>query len=58
MPPDEAYRKAQQWIVNAQQNNAPNLDLSRLGLTTVPKELGQLAKLTILTVTTGRMASF
>lgn len=43
---EAAYREAEQRIAEAAHEQANILDLSDLGLTSVPPEIGQLASLT------------
>ncbi len=45
MARDEAYRKAEEKIEEAQRSGATNLDLSRMQLTELPESLGQLTQL-------------
>ena len=46
--PEDAYKEAQRLIRLVKDCSAPVLDLSKLGLTTVPPEIGQLTSLMML----------
>lgn len=48
MARDEAYRQAEQLIRRAFHERATELDLSNLGLTELPEEIGQLIELKVL----------
>jgi len=48
MTPEAAYHEAERRIEAARQANSTKLNLKNLGLTQMPKELGQLANLTVL----------
>ena len=52
---DKAYQKALDKIKKAAKTNAITLDLSDMGLTQVPKEIGQLASLQELYLYTNQL---
>ena len=45
MAKDEAYREAEKMIEKARQSGAKELNLSGMGLTELPKALGQMTQL-------------
>ncbi|MDA0591602.1 MAG: hypothetical protein O3C17_26815, partial [Planctomycetota bacterium] len=52
-----AYREAEQRIAEAAREKAAVLNLSGLGLTSVPPEIGQLARLTRLDLDNNQLTS-
>jgi internalin A len=54
---EAAYRTAQERIAKAAREKATKLDLNRLGLTSVPPEIGQLVSLTTLELFDNQLTS-
>ena len=54
---DSRILEAQRRIQSALEDKADTLDLSKLGLTTIPKELGQLSNLTHLSLDSNQLSS-
>ena len=53
--PAEAHAEALRRIIEAEEDGATNLDLSSLGLTSVPPEIGQLIRLIDLDLNQNRL---
>jgi internalin A len=57
LDPDDAYESAQRLIAEARSSNGDSLDLSGLGLTTLPQEVNSLTMLRGLELSDNRLAS-